>query len=125
MRKLILALLILAVMAVPAFASVQNVKISGSINSFLVMRENFDFGISAGANDEKQNVFLTLTKLRADADLTDNVSATVELINEREWGDNNIGGSTYRTQVDIHLAYVTLREMLYSPLTVVIGRQAF
>ena len=29
------------------------------------------------------------------------------------------------SDIDLHLAYVTLREMLYSPLTVVVGRQAF
>ncbi len=126
MRKLFLALLIVALMALPAFASVQNLKISGSINSTMLYRENFDFGLS-NDNDEKQNIFMTHTKLRADADLTDNVSATVQIANERPWGDNLENASTNNgfSDVQLHLAYVTLREMLYSPLTVVVGRQEF
>ena len=58
---------------------------------------------------------------RADADLTDNVSTTIALINERAWGDT----TNVSTDIDLLLAYVTLREMLYSPLTVVVGKQAF
>ncbi|MBU4333001.1 MAG: hypothetical protein KKD07_01005, partial [Candidatus Omnitrophica bacterium] len=120
MRKLLLALLVVAVMAMPAFASVQNIKVSGSIDSAAVYRENFELGLNSSATrDEVQNLFLTITKVGIDADLTDNVAATVELINERAWGvDNATHG-----EVDVNLAYVTLREMLYSPLTVVIGRQ--
>jgi hypothetical protein len=59
-----------------------------------------------------------------DADLSDNVSATVAIINERAWG-NYAEDSNGSNDIDINLAYVTLREMLYSPLTVVIGRQSF
>lgn len=119
MRKFnLLALALIATLvAVPAFASVQNVKISGDIDSTYVNRANFDLGNSAG-DQEEQHLFITQTRLRVDADLTDNVSATVALINEREWAANSTN-----TGVDLNLAYVTLREMLYSPLTVIIGRQ--
>ena len=120
MRKLLLALLVVAVMAMPAFASVQNIKVSGGIESGYAYRENFELGLNSSAGeDEIQNLFYTITTIGIDADLTDNVSATIQLLNERAWN----APSTDDAEVDVNLAYVTLREMLYSPLTVVIGRQ--
>ncbi len=121
MRKtILLALALVAFAAMPAMASVQNVKVSGSIDSTWLLRNNFDLGESVIA-DEEQNLFLTQTMLEVTADLTDNVSTTVHLINERVWTQKD----TLDGGIDLHLAYVTLREMLYSPLTVVVGRQAF
>ncbi|MBN1870767.1 MAG: alginate export family protein [Candidatus Omnitrophica bacterium] len=138
MRKLIILAiaLMVALVAVPAFASVQNVKVSGDIDSTWLYRNNFDFGSSTsggGANPTVENIhqsiFMTQTRLRVDADLTDQVSATVALINERAWGNDNEDAATTKgttvTDIDLNLAYVTLREMLYSPLTVVVGRQVF
>ena len=92
---------------------------------------------------KKQNVFITQTRLRVDADLSDNVSTTVGLINERAWGsehsDSDVlagsgissattsagGSDSLDTDVQLYLASLTLREFLYSPLTVTIGRQVF
>ena len=124
MRKSILlaVVLMVAFVAVPAFASVQNVKVSGSIDSTFLSRTNFDLGFDLDG-DETQNLFITQTTLQVDADLTDQVSATVGLINERPWNTGSETGAT--TDIDLYLAYVTLREMLYSPLTVVVGRQEF
>lgn len=122
MRKsILLAVLAVAVLAaVPAFASVQNVKVGGSIDSTWLHRENFDLGINA-IGDEVQDAFVTQTMLTVDADLTDNVATSVCLINERAWSEKD----TTNSDIDVHMAFVTLREMLYSPLTVVVGRQAF
>lgn len=119
-KTILLAMLLVAFAAMPAVASVQNVKVSGSIDSTWLIRNDFDLGASV-IGDEEQNLFITQTMLEVNADLTDNVSTTVHLINERVWTqkDATDGG------IDLHLAYVTLREMLYSPLTVVVGRQAF
>ena len=58
--------------------------------------------------------------MRVDADLSDNVQTVLQLLNERAWGDNT---NSNANNIDINLAYVTLREFLYSPLTVVVGRQ--
>jgi hypothetical protein len=135
MRKSIILAVVLmaALVAVPAFASVQNVKISGSIDNTWLYRDSFDFGSSlttnAGARGDitvenvAQSVFISQATLRVDADLTDQVSTTVALINEREWDQD--AGNENHTDIDLYLAYVTLREMLYSPLTVVVGRQVF
>ncbi|MBI5149553.1 MAG: alginate export family protein [Candidatus Omnitrophica bacterium] len=123
MRKtILLALVLVAFVAMPAMASVQNVKVGGSIDTTWLLRNSFDLGLNP-VGDENQNLFITQTMLTIDSDLTDNVSATVHLINERVWTQKD--PVVADSAVDIHLAYVTLREMLYSPLTVVAGRQAF
>jgi len=132
MKKILLALVILSLVAMPAFASVQNIKVGGSIDSSYVSRTNFDLkavpGVGIG-EDNNQNFFMTQTELNVAADLTDNVSTTVSLINERVWSNDQAPTATGNTGadsgIDLNLAYVTLKEMLYSPLTVVIGRQAF
>ncbi|OGX06974.1 MAG: hypothetical protein A2Z88_04185 [Omnitrophica WOR_2 bacterium GWA2_47_8] len=118
-KKILLALVVIALAAVPAFASVQNIKVGGSIDSTYLVRDQFSL-ITEGDN---QNLFLTQTTLRVDADLSENVSATVALLNERVWGEE--AQTAEDNDIDLNLAFVTLREMLYSPLTVVVGRQSF
>ncbi len=132
MRKtLLLALLAIAFLAMPAMASVQNVKVGGQINTMWMVRDQFDLGTVTRSDDFYQNFIMTHVRLRVDADLTDNVQATVALLNERAWDEdlNDIDGGVSQNEgandVDLNLAYVTLREMLYSPLTVIVGRQLF
>jgi len=150
MKKLLVVALF-AVLATPAFAAIQNVKVSGDITSTFLYRDNFDLGATIGSEDldnnpnpvglKKQNVFITQTRLRVDADLSDNVSTTVGIINERAWNAENTpvssasGSTIYNssnvdtanldTNVQLYLASVTLREFLYSPLTLTVGRQVF
>ncbi|MDD5116613.1 MAG: alginate export family protein [Candidatus Omnitrophica bacterium] len=111
----------------PAYAEVQNVKVSGDILMSGVARRHFGLTNSDPGDNSvlKQNFIMTQTRVRIDADLTDNVSATVRLINERIWNgqnDTNASGSN-STEIDLDLAYVTLKEFLYSPLTLTVGRQ--
>jgi len=154
MKKLLVAA-IMVVLATPAFAAIQNVKVSGDITTSYIDRSNFDLGLTEG-NDivnheyvggesesstwnpiglKKQGVFITQTRLRVDADLSDNVSTEVGLINERAWNaENGYGSSSINpsstgnlatdaldTNVQLYLATLTLREFLYSPLTVEIA----
>lgn len=106
--------------AVPAFAAVQNVKVSGDIITRYIMRNDFDLTKGNGETGEDEvGVFNSVVRLRVDADLTDNVQTTIRLINERDWTDND----STNTDIDLDLAYVTLKEFLYSPLTLTIGRQ--
>src|SRR3989338_6830839 len=108
MRKtILLAFALVAFVAMPAMASVQNVKISGSIDSTWLVRNDFYLG-AIFIGDEEQTLFIPQAILQADADLTDNVSTTIALINERVWGHTSNDAST---GVDLLLAYVTLREM--------------
>ncbi len=123
LRKITLAVALVAFMAAPAFAAVQNVKVSGNINSTYLYRDAFDFGAGAAGSDYDQKVFITQSTLRVDADLSDNVQTVLQLINEREWGSLDHSSSANNDDnVNINLAYVRMKELLYSPLTVEIGR---
>jgi len=118
-----------------AYAEVQNIRVSGDIDLKGVSQHNYDLknkqinnpggGLGAGANavtnDDEVNFLLSTVHLQVDADLTDNVSATVQLVNQRVWdGENNGAGDN---QIGVDQAYVVLREFLYSPVTVIAGRQ--
>jgi len=111
----------------PADAKVQNVKVSGDITVSGVARSHFGLTYENVADKSvlKQNFLMTQTRVRVDADLTDNVMATVRLINERIWNGQNDNGDSdlNNTNIDLDLAFVTLKEFLYSPLTLTIGRQ--
>ena len=115
----------IALIAAPAFAEVQNVKVSGDVNSGGVYRTNYDL-MSTNQTDadagEDNNFLYTQARVRVDADLTDNVMATVRLLTEYDWNteDNTSGDSD---NVDLDLANVTLKEVFYQPLTVTVGRQ--
>ncbi|MFA5311610.1 MAG: alginate export family protein [Candidatus Omnitrophota bacterium] len=108
-----------------AYAEVQNVKVSGDIIVSGVARNHFNLD-NGPAGDKKniaQSFFMSQTRVRIDADLTDNVAATVRLINERVWGGLDDDSTNDNSKIDLDLAYVTLKEFLYSPLTLTIGRQ--
>lgn len=135
MRKhlmLILALAFVVGIACAAYAEVQNVKVSGDLTVLGISRDlDMKHGkeantVGAGAaNKHKTSNMASITRVRVDADLTDNVMATVRLLNERYWGkeDQNVSSSSKNSDIDLDLAYVTLKEFLYSPLTLTIGRQ--
>jgi len=124
----VLALLFVVGIAVSAYAEVQNVKVSGDIlmegvsrNDLLLSGSGNAGGTGTSFNEYNKNIgtFLSHVRVRVDADLTDNVSATVRLLNEREWTTEDAAG----TDIDVDLAYATLKEFLYSPLSLTIGRQ--
>lgn len=147
---MILAFAFVIGMGLTAYAEVQNVKVSGDITVYGIARNNFDLlknpvsgtvltdtTSNASTNyDDKDRYLSEIMKLRTDADLTDNVSATVRLISQRDMnGNNGAAGETNRNvgflartagenNIALHLAYATLKEFLYSPLTLTVGRQA-
>ena len=115
-----------------AYAEVQNVKVGGDINLQVIDHHNYDLkrkqnntpGGGAGgsatiSNDDDSNFFLSTMHLTVDADLTDNVSTHVRLLNQRVWD----AAASATDQINIDNAYVVLKEFLYSPLTVIAGRQ--
>ncbi len=122
---LVLALALTVGMTFAAYAEVQNVKVSGDIIASGVAREHFNLanGPSYDKNNIDQSFFMTQTRVRIDADLTDNVMATVRLINERTWNGQYDSAASGNSSIDLDLAYVTLKEFLYSPLTLTVGRQ--
>jgi len=122
----VLTLLFVAGIACAAYAEVQNIKVSGDIIASGVARSRFGLKYSVPDGDKsqlKQSFLMSQIRLRVDADLTDNVAATLRLINERVWNGQNDSSSSGDSKIDLDLAYVTLKEFLYSPLSFVVGRQ--
>jgi len=123
---IVLALVFVVGLCATTYAAVQNVKVSGDIDMKGVVRNSIALqdnptGVSATTTGygESISAILSTVRLRVDADLTDNVSTTVRLLNERAWGEE----SAASTDIDLDLAYVTLKEFLYSPMTLTLGRQ--
>ncbi len=114
-KKMMLAVAALALVATPSFAAVQNVKVGGGLKTTSVIRSNFNENAQRGSLNE----ILSQVNLNVGADLTDNVSTYISLANERIWGDNDASN----TDFNLDAAYVTMKEMLYAPLTVTVGRQ--
>jgi hypothetical protein len=147
MSKSLKALFVFALglaLAAPAFAETQNVKVSGSIDAYAFYRGDFDLsknndratngtGLSAlGTNVNKSDTdefFMGITQVEVSADLTDNVSTVVNLINQRDWNSSqldSVGATTNAANefdITLDLAYVQMKEIFYSPLTLTIGRQ--
>ncbi|MFA5373968.1 MAG: alginate export family protein [Candidatus Omnitrophota bacterium] len=126
-KILVLALAFVVGITVAAFAEVQNVKIGGDITTVWVDRQNLDFQKASNSISD----FATITRVKIEANLTDNVDATVRLLNERLWSstnENTSGGSVNSdSDITIDEAYVTLKDFLKDttnvPLTLKVGRQ--
>ena len=116
-------LAIVALIAVPAFAEVQNVKVSGDIDSKMIVRNNYDFNNHASGTQDKDTWFTSTARVQIDADLTDNVSTCVRLLNERDWGVEAEVETANTTEIALDLASIKMKEMFYAPLTLTIGRQ--
>ncbi len=108
---------LLVAFAVPAFAETQNIKVSGDVKVAYIYQHDIDYLSNDGDN---QNFFMNQVGLNVEADLTDNVSTYIRLINERDWNGESTGE---QFEILLDEAYVTMKEMLYAPLTLQIGRQ--
>ena len=111
-----------------AFAEVQNVKVGGDITAVGISRESLDFHKGHNTELSANNEFASIARIKIDANLTDNVDVTFRLLNERVWGGAmGTGTNVSATEVDVDLAYVTLKEFMKPtinvPLNLVIGRQ--
>ncbi len=150
MRFLIgLCVLALAVcLTASAYAETQSVKVSGDLTMRGIFRSQYDYqgspdegntGTRTGLDGADQGFFMTNAGVQIDADLTDNVTTVIRLSNQRDWNTRTksvqstttlapLGDGGYTTnaneyQVDVDLAYVNLKDFIYSPLTLTIGRQ--
>ncbi|OGX12676.1 MAG: hypothetical protein A3I71_03420 [Omnitrophica WOR_2 bacterium RIFCSPLOWO2_02_FULL_63_16] len=135
LRSAVLLGLLLA--SVPSYAEVQNVKVGGDVTVRGFYRRNLDLHdessgegqsnaalaarTGAGlAGLDRESFIMSTIGVNIGADLSENVSAIIRLANERNW-DSTTGGDT--TDLDISQAYLTLKELFYTPLTVRIGTQ--
>jgi alginate export protein len=148
--KVMLVLALVFTVSAVAYAETQSVKVSGDLTMRAFARQNLDLssgdygGNPVVSNDATTDwaTYLTNTaEIQIDADLTDNVSGVVRLVNQRLWGNDaaevdglgavELNGGTGTLQgieadsfeVVVDLAYIELKEFLYSPLTLKIGRQ--
>ena len=117
MRRSLIAFIVAVGLCSLAFSATNNIKVSGDITAQAITRD-LSLG-AAGSIEDSEDFILSQVRLRFDADLTENVSAVVQLINERLWGVEN----NANTDIDLDLAYFTMKEMIYEPLTLIIGRQ--
>jgi len=137
-------------LATSAYAGTQSVKISGDITIRSLWRDDYDLdhnhcednlvlvpadnsflraGTRLAGSSDWDTYFMTTTEVQIDADLTDNVAGVIRIYNQRDW--NTVEEDTKRTfsartdefNIGIDLAYIELKEFLYSPLTLRIGRQ--
>ncbi len=139
MKRLILVgLLAFAVALVgTAYAEPENIKVSGDVNLKAIQIHNYDLklkqknesgqfgGDIPALSDDDDNIgfLLSTVHLQVDADLTDNVAATVQLVNQRTWDAEAHAAGRDTDSINIDQAYIVLKEFLYSPLTVIAGRQ--
>ncbi|MBN1527328.1 MAG: alginate export family protein [Candidatus Omnitrophica bacterium] len=151
--RVLCVLALVALFAGAAYAETQSVKVSGDLTMRGIFRSAYDYrgstpepdivrtGLTAdtGVPGTPQSWFMTVAAVQIDADMTDNVSTCIRLFNERDWdvrtkaiaqgtgmqpnGDGGYVANMNDFNVNVDLAYVTLKEFIYSPLTVTIGRQ--
>jgi len=117
LAKLVVAIGVVA-MAIPSFAAVENVKVGGDIDVKMIYRDSFDF--NALGLDENTFTYIG-TRVYIAAELTDNVSAMIRLINERDFGNDYLREVEGSLVVD--LAYVKLADLLTPGLDLIVGRQ--
>jgi hypothetical protein len=120
-KKLLIGVAVLSLAFIgSSFAAVENIKVSGDITAQALTRDLSleEETVSADGDD----FIFSQIRLRFDADLTENVSATIGLINERLWGDE-MTATDGNSDLALDLASVELKEFLYQPLNLTVGRQ--
>jgi hypothetical protein len=144
----ILALVI--AFTIPAYAETQSIKLSGDLAVRYIGRDDYDFTThDADVADTDGRYFMHNAEVQLDADLTDNVSVTIRVVNQTDWDVSEITGDyeggNYADEdpnnvqsaggldgvldhygefdVLVDLAYITLKEFFFTPLTVRIGKQ--
>ncbi len=148
--KIVAVLALALTFSASAFAETQNVKVSGSLDMYSIYRNNYDLfdGNDAGTvpvgatvpgtahtatateRSDADNFFFSITQVEVSADLTDNVSTVINLINQRDWNADSVSTALAATSnaanefdIQLDLAYVQMKEIFYSPLTLTLGRQ--
>ena len=119
----VLALALVAGLVTCSYAEVQNVKVSGDLTVYGISRM---FDVAGGNDNKDDNAFASITRVKVESDLTDNVTATVRLLNERYWGtevEMTGTGTNPNSDLSLDLACVTLKEFMMPAATLTIGRQ--
>lgn len=131
------------------YAETQSVKVSGDLTVRGIYRSSYALqsspqeAVTAGTignlDSNVQSWLMSVAAIQVDADLTDNVSTVIRILNQRDWnvygksinsatsltpnGRGIYGANNDEFNVMLDLAYLTLKDFIYSPLTLTIGRQ--
>lgn len=119
---LCLALAIGIAFAMPAAAAVKSIKVGGDLTIRGIYRDNVDF--MNDSEDNAESWLMSTTRVFVGAELTDNVSVVIRLLNERDWssyGDSIDSGS--ENMIDLDLAYIKMKDIFIPGLTATLGRQ--
>jgi len=121
---LCLALVIGIAFAMPAAAAVKSIKVGGDLTIRGIYRDNLDFS-NYDDEDTAESWLTSATRLWVGAELTDNVSVIVRLLNERDWSyeGDDIGFEYLNTDLELDLAYIKLKDLLIPGLSATLGRQ--
>jgi len=127
MKKIItlLTAVVLVGFVVPAFSAVENVKVGGDIVVKGIYRNNFDFlekGRGTGAAGDGNSYIYSGSRIYVSAELTDNVSAMVRFIDERDWS-GLAGLDAISSGVLTDLAYIKIADLMIPNLALTVGRQ--
>lgn len=90
-----LVVILAVAFSVPAFAAVENIKLSGDITTRGFYRANYALGGDSNedvttyngsqfAGKDQQRFFTNTVRIRVNADLTDNIAGEVEFLNQRD-----------------------------------------
>lgn len=146
--KVLSVLAIALCLTASVYAETQSVKVSGDLTMRGIYRYAYGYegapdegntGTRTGITGPDQSWIMSAAEVEIDADLTDNVQTVIRLLNQRDWNvngksitsattlaPNGRGGYTPNGDefdVMVNLAYVTLKDFIYSPLTLTVGRQ--
>jgi len=124
-RKLIsfFTAVLIAGLVIPAFSAVENVKVGGDLTISGIYRSSFDF-IDDNVSKDQQHFLYSGVRVYVSAELTNNVSAMVRLINERDWGQTtSVGSGDADLDVNLDLAYIQVKDIMTPGLSLTLGRQ--
>ena len=127
------------------YAETQSVKVSGDLTVRGIFRDQYDLhsadnesidipgSTAAVKNGTESSTFMSVAALQVDADLTDNVTTVIRILNQRDWNvktpsNTTLSGlqptdNTSEFDMMVDLAYVQLKNFIYCPLTLTVGRQ--
>jgi len=108
--KILMAVFAVCLIA-PAFSAVENVKVGGDIAVYGVLRRNF--------KDGNLNFLQAPVRVYVSADLSENVSVMVRLLNEFNFDTNSLNTN----QILLDLAYIKVSDLLTPGLSLTVGRQ--
>lgn len=134
-----------------AYSAVQNVKVSGDVTVRGIARKDYNLGSVKGqdtyngaafsAVGDNQRFWSSQVRLNTDADLSDNIQAQIQMLNQRDvdaasGGGQGSGlasgtllagtapsGANDQFDVTLNLANIAIQEFFLAPLTLRVGRQ--